>query len=353
MNQKRIERIWRQEGLNVPQKRPKRSRLWLNDGSCVRLRPCWPNHVWSNDFVMDRTHEGQAFRILVDIDEYTRECLALVASGRCCCICHKFCGVRIETHHIRPVSKGGDDSFENCIPLFFDCHAEVENYNDHHPRGSKFSESELRKHRDTCFSKVEEMNKLTPLPSDSPQLIQAVSGNGNMVAGRDLKIHTERVVPKTVVQTDPGGRHISNTTARKIQDLVKDYIDIHTTAGKDTQRAAQRIWSSLKNEFNVTSYKEIPAQDSDRAIQWLQAQVAMATPKIRRMAPDKWKESLYKPIYARAGELGISKDDLYLLAQERLALQKPIRSLKELTQRDLQRLHHVVIYEVKKSGNKP
>ena len=227
--------------------------------------------------------------------------LALVAAGRCCCICHKFCGVRIETHHIRPVSKGGDNSFENCIPLCFDCHAEVEHYNDQHPRGRKFSESELRKHRDTWFSKVEEMNTLTPPPSDSPQVIQAVSGNGNMVAGRDLNIRTERVVRKTVVQTDPGGRHISNTTARKIQDLVKDYIDIHTTAGKDTQRAAQRIWSSLKNEFNVTSYKEIPAQDSDRAIQWLQAQVAMARPKIRRRAPDKWKESLYKPIYARAG----------------------------------------------------
>ena len=242
---------------------------------------------------------------------------ALVASGRCCCICHKFCGVRIETHHIRPVSKGGDDSFENCIPLCFDCHAEVEHYNDQHPRGRKFSESELRKHRDTWFSKVEEMNTLTPLPSDSPQVIQAVSGKGNMVAGRDLNIRTERVVRKAVVQTDPGGKHISNTVARKIQDLVKDYIDIHTTAGKDTQRAAQRIWSSLKNEFNVTSYKEIPAQDSDRAIQWLQAQVAMARPKIRRRAPDKWKESLYKPIYARAGELGISKDDLYLLAQER------------------------------------
>lgn len=279
--------------------------------------------------------------------------LALVAAGRCCCICHKFCGVRIETHHIRPVSKGGDDTFENCIPLCFDCHAEVEHYNDQHPRGRKFSESELRKHRDTWFSKVEEMNTLTPLPSDSPQVIQAVSGNGNMVAGRDLNIRTERVVRKTVVQTDPGGKHISNTTARKIQDLVKDYIDIHTTAGKDTQRAAQRIWSSLKNEFNVTSYKEIPAQDSDRAIQWLQAQVAMARPKIRRKAPDKWKESLYKPIYARAGELGISKDDLYLLAQERLAIKKPIRSLKELTQRDLQRLHHVMIYEVKKSGSKP
>jgi len=132
---------------------------------------------------MDRTHEGQAFRILVVIDEYTRECLALVASGRCCCICHKFCGVRIETHHIRPTSKGGEDCFGNCIPLCFDYHAGVEHYNDQHPRGRKFSESELRKLCDTWFSKVEEMNTLTPLPSDAPQVIQAVQEMATWLPG--------------------------------------------------------------------------------------------------------------------------------------------------------------------------
>jgi transposase InsO family protein len=73
----RLERIWRREGLQVPQKQPKRKRLWLSDGSCIRLRPCWPNHVWSYDFVMARTHEGKAFRMLTVIDEYTRECLAI------------------------------------------------------------------------------------------------------------------------------------------------------------------------------------------------------------------------------------------------------------------------------------
>jgi hypothetical protein len=93
------------------------------------------------------------------------------------------------------------------------------------------------------------MNTLTPLPSDSPQVIQAVSAKGNKVAGRDLNIRTERVVRKAVVQTDPRGKHISNTVARKIQDLVKDYIDIQTTASKGTQRAAQRIWSSLKKRI--------------------------------------------------------------------------------------------------------
>lgn len=78
----RVERIWQREGLKVPGKQPKRGRLWLNDGSCVRLRASWPNHVWSYDFVQDRTHDGKAFRMLTVIDEFTREYLALPVERR-------------------------------------------------------------------------------------------------------------------------------------------------------------------------------------------------------------------------------------------------------------------------------
>ena len=82
VNVKRVERIWRQEGLKVPAKQPKRGRLWLNDGSCVRLRPERPNHVWAYDFVAERTHNGKVFRMLTVIDEYTRECLAISVDRR-------------------------------------------------------------------------------------------------------------------------------------------------------------------------------------------------------------------------------------------------------------------------------
>ena len=82
VNHKRVERIWRQEGLKVPKKQPKRGRLWLNDGSCVRLRPTHRNHVWSYDFVMDRTHDGRPIKLLTVIDEYSRECLAIVVERR-------------------------------------------------------------------------------------------------------------------------------------------------------------------------------------------------------------------------------------------------------------------------------
>ena len=77
MNHKRVERIWRQEGLKVPRRQPKRGRLWLNDGSCIRLRPQRKDHVWSYDFVADRTEDGRPLRILTVMDEYTRECLAI------------------------------------------------------------------------------------------------------------------------------------------------------------------------------------------------------------------------------------------------------------------------------------
>ena len=77
VNPKRVERIWRREGLKVPAKQPKKGRLWLNDGSCIRLRPEHRNHVWSHDFVEDRTHDGRRFRMLNVVDEFTHECLTI------------------------------------------------------------------------------------------------------------------------------------------------------------------------------------------------------------------------------------------------------------------------------------
>ena len=82
VNHKRIERLWRREGLKVPSRQPKRGRLWLNDGSCVRLRPERKDHVWAYDIVEDRTHDGRSFRMLTIVDEFTRECLAIDVARR-------------------------------------------------------------------------------------------------------------------------------------------------------------------------------------------------------------------------------------------------------------------------------
>jgi putative transposase len=104
VNHKRVERIWRAAGLKVPEKQPKRGRLWLTDGSCIRLRPEYPGHVWSYDFVADRTHDGRAFRMLNIIDEYTRECLAirvrrnLSSEDVQACLTELFCARGVPVH---------------------------------------------------------------------------------------------------------------------------------------------------------------------------------------------------------------------------------------------------------------
>jgi putative transposase len=77
VNHKRVERIWRREGLKVPRRQPKRGRLWLNNGSCVRLRATHKDHVWAYDFERARTHDGPPLRLLVIVDEFTRECLSI------------------------------------------------------------------------------------------------------------------------------------------------------------------------------------------------------------------------------------------------------------------------------------
>ena len=82
VNHKRVERLWRQEGLKVPQQQPKRGRLWLADGSIVRRRAERPNHVWSYDFVFDRSADGRPLRMLTIVDEHTRECLAIDVARR-------------------------------------------------------------------------------------------------------------------------------------------------------------------------------------------------------------------------------------------------------------------------------
>ena len=87
--------------------------------------------------------------------------IALLLCARCCCICHKFCGSKIELHRISQHSKGGPDTLENCIPLCFDCHADVTHYNVDHPKGRRFTSSELKPHRDAWFVNVKSLNDQT------------------------------------------------------------------------------------------------------------------------------------------------------------------------------------------------
>ena len=81
-NRKRVERLWRREGLKVPQKQPQRGRLWLTDGSCSRRRPAYRHHVWAYAFLTARTHDGRPLKILTVLEKYSRECLAIVVAQR-------------------------------------------------------------------------------------------------------------------------------------------------------------------------------------------------------------------------------------------------------------------------------
>lgn len=79
---------------------------------------------------------------------------ALASCGRCCCICHKFCGTKIELHHIKQKAYGGKDTLDNCIPLCFDCHSDMGKADPNHPKGKKYSEDELKRHRDNWYKKI-------------------------------------------------------------------------------------------------------------------------------------------------------------------------------------------------------
>ena len=95
---------------------------------------------------------------------------AMISCGRCCCICHKFCGNNMEVHHIKAQADGGDNSFENAIPLCFDCHAIVRQYDPRHPKGIKFSEKELIQHRDAWYKHIQKGNQETEKQNKSNEV---------------------------------------------------------------------------------------------------------------------------------------------------------------------------------------
>lgn len=110
----------------------------------------------------------------------------LVDCGRCCCICHKFCGIKIEVHHIREESKGGDNSNDNAIPLCLDCYADMRSYDSKHPKGNKYSENKLRQHREKWFEKV--------------------SGNIG-IANKEAVVETDKQLYQFLIKTLPSYEH--------------------------------------------------------------------------------------------------------------------------------------------------
>lgn len=174
-----------------------------------------------------------------------------------------------------------------------------------------------------------------PQPTDNSIKIK---GNNNNIAGRDLYINKTDVTRTTF---QPSDEHITQRQAKTIKDLVDNLVMKEEAGGMERARAFKKWWGVLKNRYAVTTYLAIPAHLGDEAISWLQQQSAIKRPKIRRGDNDAWRKELYKAIWARARQVGISKGEVYALALYRLG--KRVTSLKQLGEQNLKALHGIVM----------
>jgi len=168
-------------------------------------------------------------------------------------------------------------------------------------------------------------------------------GNANVnVAGRDIvNNYNEKKVIKNKIT--PGTDHISQATAKKIQDIIAKIVTNKVASGKCTDPGDEykKIQRQLKNKFKVTSYLLIPVEDGEDAIKWLNTKNALSLPKMRRTNKTIWKNEIYKGIWARAGQLGMSKSEIYDIASVRYG--ETIDSLKMLGEKDLQDLYGYIM----------
>jgi len=168
--------------------------------------------------------------------------------------------------------------------------------------------------------------------------VQSISGNGNIQAGGDINVNTKKV-QRTVVQ--PGPAQISEQTAFKLSELVKNAVKIECVAGGETAKCFKKWWSKIGRRYKVTSYKMIPREFADDAIAFMQQEVAKLRPKLRRRDNEAWRNSLYKGLWARARQMGMDKPAVYALCAEKIG--KTVTSLTALGERDLQKLYGIII----------
>lgn len=264
----------------------------------------------------------------------------LVKSARHCCLCRKFKGTKIEVHHIIPLANDGSDDPDNGIPLCFDCHADVMSYNAKHPKGRKFRSAELKKHRDQWFILAQTRGVLLggkqtmgiEIPVSSP-IIQKNKGNNNFIVKGDLNLNPRTVVKNSI---SPGPEHITDEQALTVKELINEIVKMDEQAGR--QPSYSRWYLKLYKKFKITSYKLIPLDQLAEVKSWLHQQKAMQRPTLRRSNNSAWRKSIYTAIYAKANELGIDKSQLYQFAHQKLKLNKPVNSLKELGERNLEKL---------------
>lgn len=167
---------------------------------------------------------------------------------------------------------------------------------------------------------------------------QIIRGDGNTQVAGDY-VENKKVFQKNVIQPDE--RHIDEASAFEIKRLIDFLAEIDVKAGRGDSHSGW--YSRLYRRYRVTSYKLIPAGLRNEAIQWLRQQVPQQRPKLRRSAPEEWRNQLYKSIWAKARKLAMAKQTVYDIALQRLSLKKPILSLTELGEQNLKKLYDIII----------
>jgi len=167
---------------------------------------------------------------------------------------------------------------------------------------------------------------------------QTIKGDNNTQVAGDY-VENKKVIQKNIVQPDL--RHVDEATAFEIKRLVDSLAEIDVLAGRPDSHSGW--YSRLYRRYKVTSYKLIPVEYGDDAIQWLRQQVPQQRSKIRRKAPAVWQKQLFTSIWTKAGRLGLAKQDVYDLAFRRLKLKEPITSLKDLGEQKLKKFYDIII----------
>ena len=199
------------------------------------------------------------------------EVAALLAScHRRCCICHRFCGVKIETHHIRPPAEGGDDEIANAIPVCFDCHAEIQSYNDQHPRGGKFTADELAQHKAQWLK----------ICADRPESMLSAARDGDvgpLQALVDELEYNRTVVQQSSNETNRGALFHESQFLRAIQEGM---IAILATSLKTSILAAYASMSRANQHIVAEVNQDVKMKHQGTAAMNARAAVANTEPLI-------------------------------------------------------------------------
>jgi len=261
---------------------------------------------------------------------------------RRCCLCFGL-GYDLAEKHGQIAHLDGDRS-NNALPnLVFLCLEHHDRYDGRTSQSKGISADEVRHWRDDLVRLIQHNPAVLQQPqrSGNDQATQRVSatqtGRMNIVAGRDVVVtnkHMQRV------KFTPGPQHITEKQARQVQDMIKGLAELEGVVG---EAPSYGKWQNMfKKKFHLASYRALERGRFEEAVEWLQQQRALLRPKLRRKNNETWRKELYGSIYARAGELGIGKEEIYALAFDKLALRKRITSLTELGERNLERLSRLL-----------